>query len=130
MRFPAGARRLPPARAGNLPARRAEVVEPEKGLLRAKVFLAANVYQQDELRGVKEVIRSFRVLTKSTPLFPSSVAGGTGVVEREKVVVITALFATHPALRTEVVERKKRVAITRLLPDKKSQGCASGAVSR
>ena len=33
--------------------------------LRAKVSLAANVYQQDELRGVKEVIRSFRALTKA-----------------------------------------------------------------
>ena len=96
---------MPPARAGNLPARRPEVVEPEKCLLRAKVFLAANVYQQDELRGVKEVIRSFRALTKSTPRFPSSVAGGTGVVEREKAVVITALFAPRPARRTEVVER-------------------------
>jgi len=30
-----------------------------KGLLRAKVIPAATVYQQDELRGVKEVIRSF-----------------------------------------------------------------------
>ncbi len=28
------------------------------------VILAANVYQQDELRGVKEVIRSFAALTK------------------------------------------------------------------
>jgi hypothetical protein len=37
-----------------------------KGVPRAKVH-AANVYQQDELRGVKEVIRSFRALTKSTP---------------------------------------------------------------
>ena len=120
-------------RAGNLPARRPEVVEPEKCLLRAKVFLAANVYQQDELRGVKEVIRSpavpgsrkksrdFRALTKSTPRFPSSVAGGTGVVEREKAVVITALFATHPARRTEVVERKKGVRITPLFPPKKVQ---------
>jgi hypothetical protein len=31
---------------------------------RAKVILAANVYQQDELRGVKKVIRSFRAFTK------------------------------------------------------------------
>jgi hypothetical protein len=31
----------------------------------AKVILAANVYQQDELRGVKEVIRSFRRFKKS-----------------------------------------------------------------
>ena len=73
----------------------ANEVERQKRVLRAKVFLAANVYQQDELRGVKEVIRSFRALTKSTPRFPSSVAGGTGVVEREKAVVITALFAHH-----------------------------------
>jgi hypothetical protein len=34
---------------------------------RTKVF-AANVYQQDELRGGKEVIRSFRAVTKSTRL--------------------------------------------------------------
>jgi hypothetical protein len=40
----------------------------EKAVLRAKVH-AANVYQQDELRGVKEVIRSFRASTKSTALF-------------------------------------------------------------
>jgi hypothetical protein len=42
------------------------IVERQKGVPRAKVH-AANVYQQDELRGVKEVIRSFRALTKSTP---------------------------------------------------------------
>jgi len=32
--------------------------------LRAKVILAANVYQEDELRGVKEVIRSYRAFNK------------------------------------------------------------------
>jgi hypothetical protein len=37
-----------------------------RGATAANVILAANVYQQDELRGVKEVIRSFRALTKST----------------------------------------------------------------
>lgn len=46
------------------------VVGRQKGVLRAKVILAANVYQQDELRGVKEVIRSFRALTRPTPLLP------------------------------------------------------------
>jgi hypothetical protein len=35
--------------------------------LRGKVVLAANVYQQDELRGVKEVIRSFRAFNKGAP---------------------------------------------------------------
>jgi len=37
----------------------ANEVERQKRVLRAKVFLAANVYQQDELRGVKRVIGSF-----------------------------------------------------------------------
>ena len=44
--------------------------EPAAGALRAKVILAANLYQQDELRGVKEVIRSFRALTKAAAEFP------------------------------------------------------------
>jgi len=50
--------------------------EPAVGALRAKVILAANVYQQDELRGVKEVIRSFRALTKSAADFRF---GGRGI---------------------------------------------------
>jgi hypothetical protein len=44
--------------------------------LRAKVILAANVYQQDELRGVKEVIRSFRAFNK----------GDRGTAFREQLV--------------------------------------------
>src|ERR1700676_865693 len=41
-----------------------------KRRLRAKVILAANVHQQDELRGVKQVIRSFRASKKpSRPFF-------------------------------------------------------------
>ena len=36
-----------------------------RGATAGNVILAANVYQQDELRGVKRVIRSFAALTKS-----------------------------------------------------------------
>jgi hypothetical protein len=36
-----------------------------RGATAANVILAANVYQLDELRGIKEVIRSFAALTKS-----------------------------------------------------------------
>jgi hypothetical protein len=38
---------------------------PQGGATAANVILAANVYQQDELRGVKKVIRSFAASTKS-----------------------------------------------------------------
>jgi hypothetical protein len=40
-----------------------------KRRLRAKVILAANVHQQDELRGVKQVIRSFRTSKKRSRRF-------------------------------------------------------------
>jgi hypothetical protein len=36
-----------------------------EGATAANVLFATNVYQQDELRGVKKVIRSFAALTKS-----------------------------------------------------------------
>ncbi len=48
-----------------------------RGATAANVILAANVYQQDELRGAKEVIRSFAASTKSGEGCRRKVPSGT-----------------------------------------------------
>jgi len=49
-------------------AERAEVVEHQKGVFPRESLLAANVYQQDELRGVKRSDQELSRVNKVTPL--------------------------------------------------------------